>query len=154
MIRVQQDQISALQPTSPTSSEHLTQQTASGHPTTDPEPRSRTTSNAGIPLSLMQASQPISPSLRPISLSRQSSLAASGMRSTSQSPALRPLPNDVHGQEWTLGTASATRDDQAFYQAETQSLTRENQLLKQRIRELGESLLSCRKLLHTADMFE
>lgn len=29
-----------------------------------------------------------------------------------------------------------TRDESAFYQAETQNLTRENQLLKQRIREL------------------
>jgi hypothetical protein len=30
-----------------------------------------------------------------------------------------------------------TRDDAAFYQAETVNLTRENQLLKFRIRELG-----------------
>ena len=28
-------------------------------------------------------------------------------------------------------------DDSAFYQAETQMLTRENQMLRQRIRELG-----------------
>lgn len=31
------------------------------------------------------------------------------------------------------------RDETAFYQAETQNLTRENQMLKLRIRELGES---------------
>jgi hypothetical protein len=30
------------------------------------------------------------------------------------------------------------RDESAFYQAETQNLTRENQMLKLRIRELGE----------------
>jgi len=30
------------------------------------------------------------------------------------------------------------RDDSAFYQAETQTLQRENQMLKHRIRELGE----------------
>jgi hypothetical protein len=35
---------------------------------------------------------------------------------------------------------SATgRDESAFYQAETQNLTRENQMLKLRIRELGMS---------------
>lgn len=34
-----------------------------------------------------------------------------------------------------------TRDECAFYQAETHSLTRENQILKQRIRELGWCLL-------------
>lgn len=38
----------------------------------------------------------------------------------------------------------AIRDESAFYQAETQNLTRENQLLKQRIRELGESTVSVR----------
>jgi hypothetical protein len=32
-----------------------------------------------------------------------------------------------------------SRDESAFYQAETQNLTRENQMLKQRIRELGMS---------------
>lgn len=32
------------------------------------------------------------------------------------------------------------RDESAFYQAETQMLTRENQMLKHRIRELGTSL--------------
>jgi len=35
-----------------------------------------------------------------------------------------------------------TRDDAAFYQAETQTLQRENQMLKMRIRELGEHVLS------------
>ena len=35
----------------------------------------------------------------------------------------------------------AGRDESAFYQAETQNLTRENQMLKQRIRELGTSPL-------------
>ena len=42
-----------------------------------------------------------------------------------------------HGEEWSLG---GPRDESAFYQAETQMLTRENQMLKQRIRELGELL--------------
>lgn len=35
-----------------------------------------------------------------------------------------------------------TRDETAFYQAETSSLVRENQMLRHRIRELGEHILS------------
>jgi hypothetical protein len=55
----------------------------------------------------------------------------------------------VHGYDDMLpGSASATgRDESAFYQAETQNLTRENQMLKQRIRELGEPFF----LLSTAN---
>ncbi|KAK4227876.1 hypothetical protein QBC38DRAFT_182268 [Podospora fimiseda] len=37
------------------------------------------------------------------------------------------------GEQWLLGS----RDENAFYQAETQALTRENQMLKKRIKELG-----------------
>jgi hypothetical protein len=78
---------------------------------------------------------------RPLSLSRHSSQAVSvtsGPRSSSRSPALRPLasPYDNPREDWLLG---ATRDENAFYQAETQTLTRENQMLKVRIRELGQS---------------
>ena len=36
-----------------------------------------------------------------------------------------------------LPSPATTRDESAFYQAETQNLTRENQMLKLRIRELG-----------------
>jgi len=43
-----------------------------------------------------------------------------------------------------------TRDDSAFYQAETQTLQRENQMLKHRIRELGES--SFQDYMSLADM--
>lgn len=35
-----------------------------------------------------------------------------------------------------------TRDETAFYQAETSSLVRENQMLRHRIRELGEPIPS------------
>jgi hypothetical protein len=37
------------------------------------------------------------------------------------------------GEHWFLGG----RDESAFYQAETQMLTRENQMLRHRIRDLG-----------------
>lgn len=38
------------------------------------------------------------------------------------------------------GGSQTNRDDVAYYQAETQMLTRENQMLKMRIRELGSSV--------------
>lgn len=38
------------------------------------------------------------------------------------------------GDHWVLGG----RDESAFYQAETQMLVRENQMLRHRIRDLGE----------------
>lgn len=42
------------------------------------------------------------------------------------------------GDDWMLpGGSQSSRDDVAYYQAETQMLTRENQMLKMRIRELG-----------------
>ncbi|KAI9655557.1 MAG: hypothetical protein M1821_005350 [Bathelium mastoideum] len=84
------------------------------------------------------------------SLSRQSSrrshVSVNGSSHTA-SPALppvsaglpRPHPEsgEIGGGDFVLGSAPAReRDESAFYQAETQMLTRENQMLKQRIREL------------------
>ncbi|KAL8784374.1 MAG: hypothetical protein Q9213_004026 [Squamulea squamosa] len=68
-------------------------------------------------------------------LSRQSS-RQSRTPSRTGSPALRPSSAGLqaHGEEWML--SSGSRDDIAYYQAETQMLTRENQMLKMRIREL------------------
>lgn len=43
------------------------------------------------------------------------------------------------GPSWSLGG----RDESAFYQAETQMMTRENQMLRQRIRELGMQIPIC-----------
>ncbi|KAL5386330.1 hypothetical protein PMIN06_009663 [Paraphaeosphaeria minitans] len=80
-------------------------------------------------------------------MSRQSSFAERSRNSSQAvSPALRPLSS--HGfvgyesseslppSRW----AGRERDESAFYQAETQTLTRENQMLKQRIRELERQL--------------
>lgn len=73
-------------------------------------------------------------------LSRQSS-RRSRTPSRTGSPALRPLSAGLqaHGDEWLLsgGGSQGNRDESAFYQAETQTLTRENQMLRMRIRELG-----------------
>lgn len=144
MIRSQQDQINALQaanPASPSESSSQAPPLAQSTSAIDNSSRSRT-SSVGLPLTaLQQQTLPRSPHQRPISLSRQSSSRMSvtgGPRSSSQSPMLRPLSTnyDPQREDWLLGGA---RDESAFYQAETSMLTRENQMLKQRIRELGES---------------
>jgi len=57
------------------------------------------------------------------------------MNSVTSSPSLRPLSASLGQEEWSM---AGTRDDSAFYQAETHNLQRENLILKQRIRELGE----------------
>jgi hypothetical protein len=73
-------------------------------------------------------------------MSRQSSMADRSRGSShTGSPALRPLSGGLaphESNEWLPGSAMG-RDEGAFYQAETQMLTRENQMLKLRIRELG-----------------
>src|SRR5579862_6882061 len=73
-------------------------------------------------------------------LSRQSSRRSRTSSRGASSPSLPPLSAGLgfHGDGsehgWVLG---GSRDESAFYQAETQMLTRENQMLRQRIRELG-----------------
>ena len=66
-----------------------------------------------------------------------------------ESPLLRPGSSSLQHHTSTsfdgdsgsgLPSPALPRDEVAFYQAENQSLTRENQILKQRIRELGKSL--------------
>ena len=77
-------------------------------------------------------------------LSRQSS-RRSRTPSHAGSPALRPLSAGLqaHADDWLLsGGNQGSRDESAFYQAETQMLTRENQMLRLRIRELGKILIS------------
>jgi hypothetical protein len=48
----------------------------------------------------------------------------------------------MHDYNDMLPGSATGRDESAFYQAETQNLTRENQMLKLRIRELGKPLLA------------
>lgn len=85
---------------------------------------------------LPSAAQPRSRS--PFNISRQSSFAdRSRGGSHTGSPALRPFPGAPHDAHEMLPGPATGRDESAFYQAETQNLTRENQMLKLRIRELG-----------------
>jgi hypothetical protein len=156
MIRLQQDQLAALQsqnnqthdssaiaPTPPTGSSrpssahpHDSQQQQQQHqPTAPTNANSRSTSfSSAVPI---QAGLPHGHGIfnRPHSLSRQSSARISNNASGTTSPALHPSSGlGPLTEDFLLG---GTRDDAAFYQAETVNLTRENQLLKFRIRELG-----------------
>ncbi|KAL8907606.1 MAG: hypothetical protein Q9171_005797 [Xanthocarpia ochracea] len=75
-------------------------------------------------------------------LSSQSS-RQSRTPSRTGSPALRPSSAGLQaqGEDWMLsGGGQGSRDDVAYYQAETQMLTRENQMLKIRIRDLERQL--------------
>ena len=153
MIRIQQDQLAALQrqnpnpdssaiaselPTPPTSS---SSRPSSAHPNNDqPTSRSGSFSHAAGPHPPLGLPHGHGVFNRPHSLSRQSSARISNAGSTNShatSPALRPSSGTLGPltEDFLLG---GTRDDAAFYQAETQMLTRENQMLKFRIRELGE----------------
>ncbi|KAL8793791.1 MAG: hypothetical protein Q9195_003621 [Heterodermia aff. obscurata] len=80
-----------------------------------------------------------------LELSRQSS-HRSRTPSRNTSPMLRPMSAGLqaHGEDWQLsssgmsrGDSQSSRDESTYYQAETQTLTRENQMLRMRIRELG-----------------
>lgn len=151
MIRLQQDQLSALQgqgqgqsqdssaiaPTPP-----ATSRPTSAHPHDQPTSRSGSFSSA-VPH--VQTGLPHGHGIfnRPHSLSRQSSARISNAGSTNShaaSPTLRPSSGSLGPltEDLLLG---GTRDDAAFYQAETQMLTRENQMLECRIRELGKAAI-------------
>jgi hypothetical protein len=163
MIRLQQDQLAALQsqnnqshdssaiaptPTPPTGS---TSRPSSAHPHDSQQQqqqqqqsatasRSASFSNTAAATTMHQQ-QPSLPHghgifNRPHSLSRQSSARISNNASQTTSPALHPSSGGLGPltEDFLLG---GTRDDAAFYQAETAQLSRENQMLKFRIRELG-----------------
>lgn len=58
--------------------------------------------------------------------------------SRTASPRMRAASISAEGEPFSLGG----RDESAYYQAETQSMIRENQMLRQRIRELGMKILT------------
>ena len=107
---------------------------------------SATVPQQNVPAAQSQPPHAAAPRPRsPFYLSRHSSYRSS--RSSHEvSPSIRPMSThgpQSDGAELLLGpAASTTRDESAFYQAETQMLTRENQMLRMRIRELGTSLRS------------
>lgn len=58
-------------------------------------------------------------------------------RGTSQGASPRLRAASISAAELGDGMTLSGRDESAFYQAETQMLVRENQMLKHRVRELG-----------------
>lgn len=144
MIRIQQDQLAALQAERPgtittvSSSESGTvreSQRITGSPVASEGARraASTAVESRSPL-LGASSHPTrSPLQRPTTMSRQSSRSNQVPSSITSSPSLRPLSSTRSQDEWSMG---GVRDDSSFYQAETQLLQRENQMLKMRIREL------------------
>lgn len=128
MIRQQQETIASLQQQSTSNNPQASTAVDDSTPTSE---RSMSL-NHGNP-----AYRPHSPFV-PQTLSRNVSYQ-SGNSSHHASPSLHPMSShnlSIDTNEGLLGSA-AVRDESAFYQAETQNLTRENQMLKLRIRELG-----------------
>jgi hypothetical protein len=149
MIRQQQAQIVSLQTNQPPTSAIIDEGTPTSErslslpqsqPQSQPQPQPNT---AQTPASTVppRSRSPLGPSTYG-GLSRHSSFADRSRGSSHMgSPALRPVSRGVgphESTEWLPGSAhGASRDEGVFYQAETQMLTRENQMLKLRIRELG-----------------
>jgi hypothetical protein len=136
MIRQQQQQLQQLQAAGGQNQPVIDEST----PTSE---RSMSFSNPNVPHPQSSISTPRSPTaaLHPRSsfdLARADIHRRSRTPSRNASPRLRStsISNET-GEPWNLGG----RDESAFYQAETQMMIRENQMLRQRIRELGECML-------------
>ncbi|KAF1838860.1 hypothetical protein BDW02DRAFT_594191 [Decorospora gaudefroyi] len=147
MIRTQQAQINTLQ---------ASQQPPSASAVEDSTPTSER--SMSIPPSHSQSTHVSPPVISPLpsaaqprsrspfgfgSISRQSSFADRSRHSShAGSPALRPVSGQAghYDPHDMLPSPATSRDESAFYQAETQNLTRENQMLKLRIRELERQL--------------
>ncbi len=142
MIRQQQTQLQQLQQYSGYTPSTSTAAVDDSTPTSE---RSFSFPNVpgGAPLSAGNL-RPRSPVPRSsLDLSRQPS-RRSRPPSHTGSPSLRPHSAGLqpYGDEWLLSGSASSRDDSAYYQAETQALTRENQMLRSRIRQLGMLLLN------------
>lgn len=157
MIRQQQAQIQALTPSAtgasttqtaiddstPTSERSLSippSATSAHAPSMFPQPHQSSAAHA-VPSHAHPRSRSPIPTAPYGALSRNSSYRSNP--SQHNSPSLRPMSGSRHDSdsEWSLGESGRGRDEAAFYQAETQMLTRENQMLKMRIRELERQLL-------------
>ena len=113
--------IAVIDDSTPTSERSFSFQTTTPFPPLQPPPRPLRRSSRGPP------SAGASPALRPLPLpGRDSSHSSSG----DYGP---PSPIDI-------ARRNSTRDESAFYQAETANMTRENQMLRLRIRELERQL--------------
>ncbi len=144
MIRHQQAQLQAIQQqalytplSNPTTLDDTTP--PSERSTNYPYPYTAPQNPPSASTSIFNNPRPSSPFRSSMDLSLQSS-RRSRTPSRTASPSLRPVSAGLPGpgDDWAFtGRSQSSFDDSTFYQAETQMLTRENQMLKQRIRELG-----------------
>lgn len=116
-------------------------------------------SDRAVPLPISTASpQPAYPSSgslprSPVFPRSSFDMARADLRHRSRTPSRTASPrlrsasiSADSGEQWALGG----RDESAFYQAESQMLIRENQMLRHRIRELGEFFLFYVLVLRTS----
>ena len=121
-----------METSSPSQITPSTERSASGL-TTSHDQSSNPTLNTAVP-------GPNSPVIRgSLDVSRRPS-RRSRTPSRTASPSFRNASAGTFGQGedfFSGGRSQSLMDENAYYQAETQNLTRENQMLRQRIRELG-----------------
>ncbi|KAI9846591.1 MAG: hypothetical protein M1837_003832 [Sclerophora amabilis] len=145
MIRQQQEQLTQLQQgTGQTRPDSAAAAIDDSTPTSERSLSFPPVSHVPVSVSNPRTRSPAPPGRRGShGLSRQSS-SQSRTHSRGSSPALRPLSGSLSGSgeatEQPWNSLASNRDESVFYQAETQTLTRENQMLKQRIRELERQL--------------
>ncbi|TWU76519.1 hypothetical protein ED733_007593 [Metarhizium rileyi] len=139
MIRQQQLELQRLQTSRPG---HTTDGSAEDSAVTETAPRP-IHGAAGLPQSNIHGSQPVGSYPRsPVFPRGSMDMARAEMHRRSRtpsrgaSPRLRATSISQESGDWVLGG----RDESAFYQAETQMLTRENQMLRHRIRDLEKQL--------------
>ncbi|GAB1730565.1 hypothetical protein NU195Hw_Modified_247t1 [Hortaea werneckii] len=124
MIRLQQDQLAAIQ-----RQQSDTPSTASQTP---PEPPSSAQNPIPTTLPSHPQTNPYSPPPCTTELPHGLPRRSSSSTQHSSPPALRPLS----GTEFLLRGPTTAKDETAFYQAETQTLRRENRMLEARVGEL------------------
>ena len=137
MIRQQQLELQRLQATNP---QHTQGESAIADRSlqTTPLPIASQTSisAAGVQASSYSRSPSLPHPRGSFEVARQELHRRSRTPSRGASPRLRSTSISAESGDWVLGA----RDESAFYQAETQMLTRENQMLRHRIRDLGKFL--------------
>lgn len=141
MIRSQQAQLHQLQQQQPSQQASTTGTAVVDDTSTTPQSEHSTTPFPPIPPlppARSRASTQLSSSLSGRRPSRPSSQAASpNLRPQASLHHLRGGPEGLESDG--AGLRRSSRDETAFYQAEASMLSRENQMLRQRIRDLGKS---------------
>ncbi len=137
MIRQQQLQLQHLQTQQSQGSSSEMAIADSGPPSAQPIPIAGSATQSGFPP--VASSLPRSPGFphhprSSFDMARADLQRRSRTPSRGASPRLRATSmSGESGEQWVLGG----RDESAFYQAETQMLIRENQMLRHRVRDLG-----------------